>query len=241
MECNSESEKLIRRTRDEIIGMNQSELFPGDQEQKIKERLVHIQKGSVTDFEAVVQHKDGSTIPVLISEQIFPFHDRDLVMGFYTDASPLKKHKEKIKKFYEHIDHTKSEFISLASHQMRAPLSTINWYSEMLLSGDAGKLKDKQKKYFKVVYENSQKMIKLINGLLNVSRVELSTLAILPVPTDITKSADTVLAQFKPQMDEKKQKFSKTYQSELPMVSVDPDVLKLILKNLLSNAAIYTP
>lgn len=241
LECNIESERLIGRTRAEVIKMNQSKLFPRDLEKTYREKFLNIKKGSITDFEAKVQHKDGNIIPVLISAQVFSFGDKDLIMGFYTDINPRKEQKERIKRFNHHLDKSQTEFISLVSHQMRAPILIINWYSETLLSGEMGKLKDEQKKYFKVIYENSQKMINLINSLLNVSRIELGTLAITLVPTDIAKSADIVLTQFKSQIDEKKIKFSKTYESDLPLVPIDPDVIKIIFKSLISNAVKYTP
>ena len=66
----------------------------------------------------------------------------------------------------------KKEFIGLASHQLRTPLTTINWYVEMLRSGDAGKLNTAQKKYLKEVDSGVHYMVRLINGLLEITNAE---------------------------------------------------------------------
>ena len=83
------------------------------------------------------------------------------------------------------IDRAKSEFVSLASHQLRTPLSTINWYAEMLLSEDIGKVDDGQKKYLEKIYRNNKRMVALVDALLNVSRIELGTLYMESEPTDL--------------------------------------------------------
>jgi signal transduction histidine kinase len=77
---------------------------------------------------------------------------------------------------YEHeIDKAKTEFVSLVSHQLRTPLSTVNWYAEMLLEGDAGELNIKQKKYLDEVYRSNRRMVELVNALLDVLSWGLSS------------------------------------------------------------------
>src|SRR3989339_493156 len=83
------------------------------------------------------------------------------------------------------IDKIKSEFVFLASHQLRTPLSTINWYVEMLLSGDAGPITEDQKKYLQEVYAGNHRMVEMVNDLLNVSRLDLGTLPVQLVPINI--------------------------------------------------------
>lgn len=139
------------------------------------------------------------------------------------------------------IDKAKTEFVSLASHQLRTPLSTINWYSEMLLAGDAGALKEEQKKYINEVYKGNQRMVELVNALLNVSRLELGTFTVEPEPTDVVKVAQVVIDEQKPQFKAKKITFSEQFTKQLPKLNADPKLLRMVFQNLLSNAVKYTP
>lgn len=139
------------------------------------------------------------------------------------------------------IDKAKSEFVSLASHQLRTPLSTVNWYAEMLLAGDAGKLNDEQKKYIEKAYKGNQRMIKLVNSLLNVSRLELGTFVIETEPTDIVKLARSVIDEQKSKSDAKKIKITPHLSKGMPSIQADPNLLRMVFQNLLSNSIKFTP
>ena len=138
------------------------------------------------------------------------------------------------------IDKAKTEFVSLASHQLRTPLSTVNWYAEMLLAGDVGELNGKQKKYLEEVYHSNQRMVELVNALLDVSRLELGTFTMEPKPTNITELTRDVIDEQKPQINEKEINFS--FSSEkISLINADPKLLRMVVQNLLSNSVKYTP
>jgi PAS domain S-box-containing protein len=139
------------------------------------------------------------------------------------------------------VDKAKTEFVSLASHQLRTPLSTISWYAEMLLAGDAGKITEDQKKYLDEIYRGNKRMVELVNALLNVSRLELGTFVVEPEPTDVIKLAQSVVGEQKPQIEANKLKLSQMYADNLPMLNADPKLLRIVFQNLLSNAVKYTP
>lgn len=138
------------------------------------------------------------------------------------------------------IDQAKTEFVSLASHQLRTPLSTINWYSEMLLNGDAGRLKPEQANYVEEIYRGNQRMVSLVNALLNVSRLELGTFAIEPKLCDIKKIADSAISDIDHKMFEKHIKFTKKYDKKIKDMMLDDKLTMIIFQNLLSNAVKYT-
>lgn len=137
------------------------------------------------------------------------------------------------------IDRAKSEFVSLASHQLRTPLSTINWYAEMLLAGDAGKINKEQKDYLEEIYKGNQRMVDLVNALLNTSRIDLGTLAIDPKPTDLIELARSVLDEMKPQIIQRKQTV-KTIFDKIQLINLDPKLMRIVFQNYLSNAVKYT-
>ena len=138
------------------------------------------------------------------------------------------------------IERAKNEFVSLASHQLRTPLTAINWYAEMLLGGEAGGLTDKQKEYVEELGSSSHRMTELVGSLLNVSRVDLGTFTIDPRPVDVTKVSKEALKDLGVKISEKKIKIVEKY-AKLPEINVDPNLLGIILQNLISNAVKYTP
>lgn len=139
------------------------------------------------------------------------------------------------------IDRAKTEFVSLASHQLKTPLTSINWYSEMLLDGDAGALTADQKKYIQEVYDSNQRMVDLVNSLLNVSRIELGTFSVEPVPTDVVEMAKSVINEQMPTVNQRKQILTTHFGDNIPMIPADTKLLRMVLQNLLSNAIKYTP
>lgn len=139
------------------------------------------------------------------------------------------------------IDKAKTEFVSLASHQLRTPLSAINWYTEMLLTGDAGSVNSEQKQYLDEVAHASQRMIELVNSLLNVSRIDLGTFAVEPAVTNVIEIAQSVVKELVPQITEKQLLIKEQYDPTTPTLKADPKLLRIIFQNILSNAVKYTP
>jgi PAS domain S-box-containing protein len=139
------------------------------------------------------------------------------------------------------IDKAKTELVSLASHQLRTPLSAVSWYAEMLLSGDAGPLTIDQTTYLKEIYTGNKRMIELVNTLLNVSRIELGTFSIVPVPTDLVKVYEDVEAEMVAAFGRKKLKIKLTKEAKIPSILADPKLVRIILQNYISNAIKYSP
>lgn len=139
------------------------------------------------------------------------------------------------------IERVKTEFVSIASHQLRTPLSTINWYSEILLSGDAGLLTDSQKEYLSEIYRGNQRMIDLVNALLNVSRLEVGAFIVETKEISLSETVREVLNEVKPQMQAKNIVAEENYDKAMPLVYADPSLVRIILQNLITNAVKYTP
>ncbi len=136
-------------------------------------------------------------------------------------------------------DKAKTEFVSLASHQLRTPLTAISWYTEMLLNGDRGQVAPEQKKYLEEIYKGNKRMIELVNTLLNVSRLEFGTFTIEPESVQLKDVAESVLEELKTQIVAQKITFEKNYDTGLPMILADPKFIRIIFQNLLGNAVKY--
>ncbi len=139
------------------------------------------------------------------------------------------------------VDKAKTEFVSLASHQLRTPLSAINWYTEMLLSGDAGDLNEEQRNYLNEVYDGNKRMVDLVNDLLNVSRLDMGTFKIEPKPISVLDLLDSVLSEMKSLIIKKELVVNKSASKNIKEFNADEKLLRMIYQNLISNALKYTP
>jgi len=140
------------------------------------------------------------------------------------------------------IERMKTEFVSLAAHQLRTPLSAIKWTLKMLLDGDLGKVTKEQKEFIEKTYNSNERMIDLINSLLNVTRIEEGRYLYKPTLTSLENIVQFVINSCENQLERKNIKLNyKKPDKKLPQVKVDIEKIRLAIQNLFDNAIRYTP
>jgi two-component system cell cycle sensor histidine kinase PleC len=176
------------------------------------------------------KRKDGSKYQAALA--VYPLREGEQTIFYVSIAQDITQRKD--------VDRAKTEFVSLASHQLRTPLSAIRWYSEMLLSKYAGILNDKQRQYVEEIYHGNLRMVDLVNALLNTSRIDLGTFAIEPEKTNPVEIANSVLKELAPQIIAKRQAVRMYFDAAPPMYIADAKLLRIIFQNFLSNSVKYT-
>src|SRR3989344_4617849 len=174
------------------------------------------------------ERRDGTSFPISMSAT--PFLLGMEMQGIVVTIRDITEEKR--------IDRMKSEFISLASHQLRTPLTAIGWYIE-LLQTEEETLSTDQKEYVAQILESHRRMVELVNSLLNVSRIELGHVKIDPKDLTIAELLRVPIENLTPQITQRK--LHLTERIPTISVSVDPDLVRMVLENILSNAVKYTP
>ncbi len=237
---NRSFEEMLGWSSKEIIGKSMVEIVPREDAngtEVLYKRRILTQVLAGKKFAADLTNsfyyirKDKSRFPA--SSIIAPVVLNSKIVGAVEVFRDITKEKE--------IDKAKTEFVSLASHQLRTPLSTVSWYSEMLLAGDVGDMTAEQKKYLEEIYHGNQRMVDLVNTLLDVSRIELGTFIVESRPTNIIKLAKGVVDEQKLHIAAKRIELTCKFDKNIPLMQADPKILRMVIQNLLSNSIKYTP
>jgi PAS domain S-box-containing protein len=137
------------------------------------------------------------------------------------------------------IEKMKTEFVSVAAHQLRTPLSAIKWTIRMILDGDVGEINEEQRELLEQTYISNERMIRLINDLLDVSRIEEGRLLYDQEDTRIEDVLDSVI-EASQEMLRNKNMVLEVNKKETPKVRIDKEKIGVVIQNLLENAIKYT-
>jgi signal transduction histidine kinase len=135
----------------------------------------------------------------------------------------------------------KSQFVSVAAHELRTPLTSIAGYLEMLLGNEFGPLTDEQQRSLGLVSEAAHRLRSLSDKLLDMARIEAERVELVLRSVDLPALIETIVAEFRPQLDAKGQQLVLHISPALPVALCDEMRTGQIIRNLLSNASKYTP
>lgn len=139
------------------------------------------------------------------------------------------------------VEKMKTEFVTITAHQLRTPLSAIKWTLKMLLEGDAGELNKEQKQFINKTYISNERLIDLINDLLNITRIEEGRYLHELSSVDFIKEVVYVLDSYKDVIKKKGINVSlEKPEKKLPKMFLDIEKIRLTIQNLLNNAIKYT-
>lgn len=243
--ANDAAEALLQCNKSELINQPVQKIIPetssgpGGNGMPFTDRLQKqvLQRGqklvfsSVNVDNVVFLKKDNTAMPVFVVAT--PVVAAGVSIGSVLIFRDATKDKE--------VDRMKTEFISLASHQLRTPLSAIKWFSEMLLNGDAGKMSTEQTDFTKNIADSTERMIDLVNSLLNISRMESGRIVVDPRPTDLGKLVKAIVSDLKAKTEEKEHSLVISVHKDLKEINLDPHLIGQVYMNFLTNAIKYTP
>ncbi len=153
----------------------------------------------------------------------------------------LTKQLEDANEKLKALDKARSEFITIASHQLRTPPATIKWYLSSILDGDYGKLKAEQKEILEKTNRTNNSLISLVDDMLNVSRIERGKMEFLFQPANLLDLAKITFEQLEPIAKEKGLALTfKIPKGKFPEIMADKEKVRQVMNNMIDNAIKYT-
>jgi signal transduction histidine kinase len=140
----------------------------------------------------------------------------------------------------EQLDRLKDEFVLTASHELRSPLTSVQGFAELLML-ERDSLTPRQAETVEVILDNCRHLVRLLNDLLDLARSDAGRLSIQPRPTEVAPLVEDVVRTMRAQTEAGGQQLREHIQPGLPPIDVEPDRIRQILMNLLTNAHEYTP
>jgi signal transduction histidine kinase len=160
------------------------------------------------------------------------------IFGYLLIRGVLKEIK--LREEVERISQAKSEFISIASHQLRTSLTAMKGYLSMMLEGDYGELPEKAKEKIESVYQSNERLIRLVNDILCVSKIEAGEIEINLERADLREIIREVIDELSIKANEKNLYLNFEEPKELPKILLDREKIRQVILNLVDNAIKYT-
>jgi signal transduction histidine kinase len=140
----------------------------------------------------------------------------------------------------DQLDRMKDEFVLTASHELRSPLTSVQGFAELLMM-DRDSLTQRQVETVEIILDNCRHLVRLLNDLLDLARSDAGRLAIRPRPTRLGPLIEDVVRTLRAQTEASEQTLTERIDPDLPLVDVEPDRIRQILVNLVTNAHEYSP
>lgn len=239
-DINPAAAQMLQRARERMIGQPAVEVLRFFREGKPLNDASHPVSQAVHGLKRIhadrSQHLsvlcgDNTLLPVLLSA--VPLLSGSRREGCVIILEDIRKETQ--------IDEMKSEFITLASHQLRTPLSSLRWYLELLSGKEGGTLNKEQQSYVSQMDDASKRMAKMLDDLLHVSRLEGGEIRAEKKSFDASSFLRQIAEEWRPVFAKQALSYSLSLPAHPVSLSSDPVLLRLVLQNLLSNSLKYSP
>ena len=138
------------------------------------------------------------------------------------------------------LERAKSEFVAMASHELRSPLTSIKGFVE-LLERSPENMSDRQREFVDIILRSTDRLVDLVNDLLDVAQIEADRVELNRRPIDVGEAVREVTELMGPRIQEKHQQLGVYVAPTLPLALADPGRVRQIVANLVTNAHLYTP
>src|ERR1043166_407253 len=225
--------------KQEMIGQDLSILLPAERVHELSEMRAQVAiSGALRDIEVRSKKKDGVIIDLSLS--VSPIANIDgQTVGFLRVAKDITE-KKRYEQRLKDLDKLKSDFVSSVSHELRTPLTAIKGSVDNMLDGITGPLNEKQTRYLIRVKSNADRLARLINDLLDLSRIEAG-ISLKPANISVSAIAKEVAESLRPVAAEKLIDIAVESPVEAAAAWADPDRLAQIFMNLVGNAIKFSP
>jgi signal transduction histidine kinase len=207
---------------------------------KIKHVAVEIGKGNMNitaDVKSVHELEELADALDSMRKEIIDYQ-AELESEFIKEMTERKQTVEAYEKLKQ-LDKLKDEFLSEVSHELRTPLTNIKAYNQILYDGIQGEVNEKQKTSLKIVLECTDNLIRIINNLLDLSKYEAKMATFHLDNADIKSTVNSVVDEFKPNLDKLNAQINITFSEGLPLIMIDNEKIKEVLRNLIGNSIKY--
>ncbi len=165
---------------------------------------------------------------------------KDLNSGLQQRVDEATKELRASNAQLQKLDKMKDEFVSITSHQLRTPLTSVKGYISMVLDGDAGEVNESQRKLLNEAFNSSERMVHLIGDFLNVSRLQTGKFMIEKTPTDLAKVVQQEVDGLKPSALSRNMKLECKIAKKIPILELDEGKFRQVIMNFADNAIYYS-
>ncbi len=240
LQVNKAASQITGYSQEELQQMCIPDVIPEDQREKAIKHFITIKEQGHASADIPFKRKDGSLgwwsiNAVKLTDKLF--------LGYTKDITTSKQHELLISQQNEELkkmNKLKSDFLNITSHELRTPMTAMKGYLEMIRHGTL-QTTEEQHQAIDIILRNTNRLDRLVDDILDTSRLESGTMKFLPQETDINQLIEDTTNIMSSDAEQKHINITTHVDPTLPTITLDPDRVKQVLNNLVKNAIKFSP